>query len=243
MSGSQIGLSFKAKSMLIALGFKDPETINIINTSFLATMVNDFVLKPGGAKNTTGIFVKNGPDKNQSFYRYSENVIGILPRTFTSGKEGERDYQYMAVLALAHELGHSVSPQYRYDYSTIETAAHTSKMWEGVALYYEFMALRSLYPDKKEFTAWLWEDNKSTHSGDVNLYQPIFDIVNSEKTYQEKIEEIAELNTEFVRAPLGTSGIMLTYDEFIKWDFLKRRTDFAVDYKEASGKFLARTIF
>ena len=174
--------------------------------------------------------------------------------------------QHLAVLDLAHELTHAyqdaiyASPVINYAQQPRPEALTSSffdyisinNKMEGEAIYNEFLALHLIYGDEieaeaVEYTKYLrdrWKNNETdpTFTPHNDLYGDLTKIVFGPLSHEEKIEKLAEKNSEFIvgypslyDGSSEDQGIKFTYDEKYRWDWLKKNTDMAIDYLEARG--------
>ena len=222
-----MSLNKTVMDQLESLGFSKEALSAINKCTFFADMLTEFIGDKGGQ-----IIVI--PGVNYSSYR--DNTIRLGGLTFNS------DNQFSAVSHLAHEIGHALAkvvpqPNVIDSYLSANEYATDRNMNEGQAILNQFRVLKFMYPEMNSFNRGCWNDNESVpiSAKDNNLFDKINAIVFGAGSDLDKVKKLAVINSELAFARLGTSGVGLTYDEYDKWNWLKTKTDIAVDYMEAFG--------
>ena len=234
-------LSETSWDILAGFGF-EPDTLKLIDKwEGISKALNHFIAT---ATVDNPILENEQTDPNSdyfwSYYEPNRNIIFLDKRTLNT------DDQHTAVCHLVHELSHALS-KYKPDTSLMSAAQYAKEcsLGEGEAIYNEFMALKLMYSDKPEYQKYApttWKNNQvSPTYGEDIFYKIIDEIIAKAGNNPEKIhEELGRLNTEFWNSNLGTSGVMLTYDEYHKWVWFQNETFLAVDYMEALGHSFSR---
>ena len=176
--------------------------IAIDQCPFLVDMINNFA--SGG-----GTFTQDTRSTSSGRYDYETNTV-FINKTHFSGND-----QRSAMVALAHELGHALSST-RLNFTSAADMAQSSCLWEGEAMFYEFLAFVHFFPEKakqKEYYKWRWLDNATEDTRD-NVYDEFYKIIYGSPPSDEFPEstpvlsnqmkiDLAALNREFKNNSIG----------------------------------------
>ena len=190
-------------------------------------------------------------------YEPGDNSIILFVNTDDVNK------QHLNLITLAHEVSHYISYVNRDAYapsgvytSTFENYVESNHLWEGKALYDQYIALQAIYGERiaagdeqyKYIFKDFWGDDANSPIESYNAYVDISSVMTNGAEYpttDAKIRKLAELNTNYVVGGLPgqkTDIIEFTYDECFKLDWLLTHTNLGNDYLEAmSGYSFAKT--
>lgn len=194
--------SLEAHAALVQLGYTTDSLIAIDQCQLLVDMINRHVSQGGH-------FAQDERPSGSSQYVAQTNTVKI------SKIHLEAADQWQAVTHLAHELGHALSPT-RYNYASAQSLALSSSLWEGEALFYEFLAFVQIYPDRamnKKFSKGCWLD-KATGMTVESLYDKFHEIIygyppratppKEIPVFTDQIKnELAAINREIVNRTIG----------------------------------------
>ena len=182
--------------------------------------LNSFILTPRGADDKLGTF-HLGP--HESALMYGKKLHHILfPASLLTSPGRNQD---IAMLTLAHEIGHAFS-QFTTTKEGEESAADygdKSCLSEAEALNYQFKVMKNIFPVARveRYQQLFWRDNVEDPTTE-NLYNLISGFLTDEEPPPlNNLQEIARVaGKDMAVSSFGGTNVYFTYDEFYKWEWI-----------------------